>query len=67
MGLVKPDRRIFEKAIEMAQVDPKGVLMVGDNVHDDGGAALVGWRTLILPRTKGRRHGLAIVLDIAGV
>jgi len=68
VGVTKPDKRIFELALEKANiVDSKGVLMVGDNVHDDGGAALFGWRTLILPRTKGRNHGLAIVLDIAGV
>jgi HAD superfamily hydrolase (TIGR01493 family) len=66
VGAVKPDRRIFERALEMSACDAKGMLMVGDNVNDDGGAALVGWRTLILPRTKGRIRGLSIVLDVTG-
>jgi len=37
------------------------VLMVGDNANDDGGATHLGMRTLILPRTAGRVHGLKAV------
>jgi FMN phosphatase YigB (HAD superfamily) len=38
--------------------------MVGDNPHDDAGAALLGIRTLLLPRTSGPRHGLDVVLRL---
>jgi hypothetical protein len=40
--------------------------MVGDSAHDDAGAALIGIRTLILPRTSGTRQGLDIVLRLVG-
>ena len=40
--------------------------MVGDSVEDDGGAAHVGMRTLILPRTAGPTHGLEQVLRLVG-
>ena len=39
--------------------------MVGDNAHDDGGGASLGLRTLILPRTTGRLHGLDTVVRLA--
>lgn len=61
VGCVKPDRRIFEVALNALQLPASQVLMVGDNAHDDGGAAQLGIRTLILPRTSGRVHGLAAV------
>jgi hypothetical protein len=40
--------------------------MVGDNPFDDGGAAVLGVRTFILPRTEGRSHGLDTVPRIVG-
>jgi 2-haloalkanoic acid dehalogenase type II len=61
VGCVKPDRRIFEVALDALRLPASAVLMVGDNAHDDGGAASLGIRTLILPRTSGRVHGLAAV------
>ena len=62
VGTVKPEARIFESALEALQVAPGHALMVGDNARDDGGAALLGIRTLLLPRTQGHLHGLDIVL-----
>ena len=68
VGSVKPDLRIFRAALGALGMDAEQVLMVGDNAHDDGGGTRLGLRTLILPRTAGRIHGLAAVPAlIAGV
>jgi len=67
VGAVKPEARIFECALDLLEVSPGQALMVGDNALDDGGAALLGIRTLLLPRTLGRQHGLDIVLRMVGV
>jgi FMN phosphatase YigB (HAD superfamily) len=61
VGFVKPDPRIFEAVLAALGLPAREVLMVGDNAHDDGGGAHLGMRTLILPRTGGRVHGLAAV------
>ncbi len=63
-GSVKPHAPIFEKALTAAGVAPENALMVGDSPHDDAGAALIGIRTLLLPRTTGTRHGLDLVLGL---
>lgn len=41
-GIQKPDPRLFAVACEALGADPGEVLMVGDNRHDDGGAADLG-------------------------
>jgi putative hydrolase of the HAD superfamily len=50
VGATKPDRRIFERAIEMcgtAGGAGRGVTMVGDSpAHDIGGAAAMGFATI---------------------
>lgn len=61
VGFVKPDPRIFRAALDVLGLDAQQALMVGDNAHDDGGGAALGLRTLILPRTAGRVHGLDVV------
>ena len=61
VGFVKPDVRIFEAALDALGMTASEVLMVGDNAHDDGGGTHLGLRTLILPRTQGRVHGLDAV------
>ena len=63
-GSVKPAAPIFERALDAVGVAPQNALMVGDSPHDDVGAALLGIRTLILPRTSGERHGLDVVLRL---
>ena len=46
VGVEKPDRRIFEKALELSGEDPRECLYVGDNYYDDGvGALKWGWRS----------------------
>lgn len=64
VGFVKPDPRIFEAALAALDLPASEVLMVGDNAHDDGGGTHLGMRTLILPRTSGRVHGLAAVVAL---
>jgi len=65
-GSVKPSAPIFQRALDAVGVPADRALMVGDNPHDDAGAALLGIRTLLLPRTTGSRHGLDIVLRLVG-
>ena len=64
VGCVKPDPQIFEAALAALALPAASVLMVGDNANDDGGGAAMGIRTLILPRTTGRVHGLAAVVAL---
>ena len=61
VGVVKPDTRIFAAALDRLSLPASDVLMVGDNANDDGGGTHLGLRTLILPRTSGRVHGLSAV------
>ena len=61
IGCVKPDARIFHEAANAIGCAPANVLMVGDSGKDDAGAAHIGMRTLILPRTRGPVHGLGVV------
>ncbi len=65
VGVVKPSRDIFQIALDRAGVTAERALMVGDSWADDGAAAALGIRTLILPRTRGPLHGLDQVLDLA--
>ncbi|MCX6791168.1 MAG: HAD family hydrolase [Candidatus Gribaldobacteria bacterium] len=49
VGLIKPDPKIFELALEKLAVKPREALMVGDNPVDDlGGCMRVGIRGLML-------------------
>lgn len=63
---VKPEPGIFATALELLAVPAERALMVGDAWQDDGGAAALGIRTLLLPRTRGPRHGLGMVLRMLG-
>lgn len=65
LGVVKPDPAIFTAALGLLGLPAAEVLMVGDSWLDDGGAAALGIRTLLLPRTDGPEHGLAAVLRLA--
>jgi len=64
IGAVKPEPEIFRHALACAGVPAERALMVGDSPTADAGAAGFGIRTLILPRTRGRVHGLDAVLRI---
>jgi HAD superfamily hydrolase (TIGR01509 family) len=65
-GVVKPDVDIFAAALDRLDVAPERALMVGDSWRDDSGAAQLGIRTLLLPRTTGPAHGLELVLRLVG-
>lgn len=66
VGAVKPHAPIFERALSALGVAPGRALMVGDSARDDAGAAQLGIRTLLLPRTRGAVHGLDLVLRLVG-
>ena len=64
VGVVKPDPGIFQRSLEVLDLPASEVLMVGDAWRDDAGAAALGVRTLILPRTDDPSHGLELVLRL---
>ncbi len=64
VGVVKPDPGIFRRALDILELPASDVLMVGDAWRDDAGAAALGIRTLILPRTDDPSHGLELVLRL---
>lgn len=66
VGAVKPQPEIFAHALKLLDMRAADALMVGDSWRDDAGAAAVGIRTLILPQTSGRSHGLDAVLRLIG-
>ncbi len=66
VGAVKPDPAIFNRALELIDIDASRALMVGDNFADDGAAAALGIRSLILPRSDDGIHGLDAVLRLVG-
>ena len=67
LGVIKPDRRIFEAALSALGADASATLMVGDHPEVDRGGEALGIRTLILPMTPpGSVHGLTQVLSAVG-
>jgi HAD superfamily hydrolase (TIGR01509 family) len=48
-GIQKPDVRMFTLALDALDVRPENALMVGDRASHDGGGAVAGITTLILP------------------
>jgi HAD superfamily hydrolase (TIGR01509 family) len=66
VGVVKPESEIFQHALDLLDVPAAEALMVGDSWRADAGAAALGIRTLVLPRTLGPVHGLAAVLRLVG-
>jgi len=57
-GVAKPDPELFRRALAVAGTPADRTLMVGDNWRDDGGAAALGIRTLIVPRRLGDAYTL---------
>jgi putative hydrolase of the HAD superfamily len=50
-GAAKPDRRLFEAALELAQVPPREALHVGDRLENDiDGARALGMRAALIAR-----------------
>jgi FMN phosphatase YigB (HAD superfamily) len=64
-GAVKPELQLFQLACELLDVEPRRALMVGGDPATDGGAALAGITTLILPAVRqgaSRGRDLAVRL-----
>ena len=66
-GRCKPESSVFHAACQTLGFAPAEVLMVGDNPYTDGGAALAGLPTLVLPPPTGGPRGLAHVLHLVGL
>jgi len=64
VGVVKPELAIFQAILDALGSTAAESLMVGDSGHDDVGGTGLGMRTLVLPRTRGASHGLAVVLGL---
>jgi putative hydrolase of the HAD superfamily len=67
-GVQKPDPRLFQVACEALDVDPKDVLMVGDERRADGGAAALGCGVHFVDHrlVTERPDSLRPVLELAG-
>lgn len=66
VGMVKPQPGIFQLGLDALGAAAGHALMVGDDPFGDAGGAALGVRTLLLPRTEGRSHGLGLVLRLIG-
>ena len=66
VGVVKPHAAIFQAALDALAVPADSALMVGDDPLNDAGAAAMGVRTLLLPRTEQRERGLGLSLRLIG-
>ena len=66
VGAVKPEPELFAHALEVLGVPAAETLMVGDTWYTDAGAAALGMRVLVLPRTDTPDHGLDLVLRMIG-
>lgn len=66
VGVAKPGAEIFRHTLAALGSTAEETLMVGDSWQDDGAAAALGIRTLLLPRTRGPVHGLDLVLRLVG-
>jgi FMN phosphatase YigB (HAD superfamily) len=65
-GCQKPDRRLFQAALDRLEIKPQGAVMVGDRVSRDTGGVGLGITTLILPPVpNGAPRGLGAVLALA--
>ena len=64
IGVVKPNLGMFEASLQSIGSTAAETLMVGDSGHDDVGGTALGMRTLVLPRTRGPIHGLAVVVGL---
>ncbi|MEO6859709.1 MAG: HAD-IA family hydrolase [Solirubrobacteraceae bacterium] len=67
VSAAKPSPEIFRAALATLATKPEQTLMVGDNAEADDGGLALGMPTLLLPMTApGTRHGLELVLRLAG-
>ncbi|MHB0977388.1 MAG: HAD family hydrolase [Candidatus Aquicultorales bacterium] len=69
VGFIKPQARIFELALERAEVGPDEAVHVGDHFYADVlGAGAAGIEPILLQRTaRARPKGTRVVSDLAEV
>lgn len=68
VGAEKPDPRIFEAALRLAQVSPERALLVGDSAIDDVvGAERVGMHGVLLDRRDTTSSNRRTVKDLRGL
>jgi putative hydrolase of the HAD superfamily len=67
-GMVKPDRRLFQKALKHADVRPHEAVHVGDSLHEDyHGAVNAGLAALLLDRHDAAPKGVRAVKSLTEV
>jgi putative hydrolase of the HAD superfamily len=64
-GAAKPDPRIFEQALELADVPPADAVHVGDSIENDvGGARALGIRAVLVARHGPPPDGVEAVRSL---
>ena len=65
-GAAKPDRRIFERGLELAGARPEEAVHVGDSVENDvAGARALGIRPVLVARDGAAPEGVEAVGSLA--
>jgi HAD superfamily hydrolase (TIGR01549 family) len=66
IGIQKPDKAIFEVALDLLKLQPWEALMIGDNPSWDGAASQIGITTVVLPplRERTEMRNLAALLPL---
>lgn len=64
-GSVKPSEKIFRIACDRIGVDPSHVLMIGDSLEADGGAAALGCAVEIIPALPTNERPDALLAALA--
>jgi len=67
VGVVKPDRRLFQRAVDDLRVAPSRCVMVGDSPGSDGGAVAAGVCTILVPVVDDRPQLDRAAALLAGV
>lgn len=66
LGVAKPDRRIFEKALELAKCQPENAVMAGDRLDNDIiPAKAIGMKTLWIRQGTAQYQSVALSKDTA--
>ena len=65
IGVTKPDRRLFDYALQVVNGNPSTTVMIGDNYDADIlGAKNAGWRTIFFDRTGGSISNTTNAADV---
>lgn len=66
-GVIKPDRRIFQLALDAIGVDAADAVMIGDSEEADGGARALGMRFALVPVARPADRPSALLDAIAAL